>query len=186
MLNKHQPHSALNQLEKLKDRIWEDASSITKFRILTGMGAAQHFLNKEQEAAKLILKAFQYNTKDEVALSNRAVAHFLLQETESAEKYAKKTLEKNPTNISAYRTLIEISMDEETLEEVIAKVPEYLREDPQIAYTISNTAKQHGDLEEARKWREIVIANDHENTPDFKAALAAILMVCQQVRLTRT
>ena len=176
LLNRHQPLAALNQLEKLKDRIWEDASSITKFRILTGMGATQHVLNKEQEAAMLILKAFQYNTEDEIALSNRAVAHFLLQEAEMAEEYAKKTLEKNPTNISAYRTLIEISTEEETLEEVIAKVPEYLQEDPQIAYEISNIAKQRGNLEEVRKWRETVIANDHENTPDFKAALAAILI----------
>ncbi|MDE0688675.1 MAG: tetratricopeptide repeat protein [Candidatus Poribacteria bacterium] len=176
LLNKHQPHSALNQLEKLKDRIWENASSITKFRILTSMGATQHVLNKEQEAAMLILKAFQYNTEDEIALSNRAVAHFLLQETEMAEEYAKKTLKKNPTNISAYRTLIDISTEEETLEEVIAKAPEYLQEDPQIAYGISNIAKERGNLAEARKWRETVIANDHENTPDFKAALAAILV----------
>ena len=176
LLNKHQPYSALNQLEKLKDRIWEYASSITQFRILTGMGAAQHFLNKEQKAAKLILKAFQYNTKDEVALSNRAVAHFLLQETEMAEEYAKKTLKKNPTNISAYRTLIEISTDEETLEEVIAKVPEYLREDPQIAYGISNIAKQRGNLEEARKWREIMVEHDQEDLLDYKAALATILI----------
>lgn len=176
LLNKHQPHSALNQLEKLKDRIWENASSITKFRILTSMGAAQHFLNKEQEAAMLILKAFQYNTEDEIALSNRAVAHFLLQEAEMAEKYAKKTLKKNSTNISAYRTLIEISTDEETFEEVIAKVPEYLQEDPQIAYGISNVAKQRGNLEEARKWRETMVEHDQEDLPDYKAALATILI----------
>ena len=176
LLNRHQPHSALNQLEKLKDRIWEDASSITKSRILTGMGATQLVLNKDQEGAMLILKAFQYNPKDETALSNRALAHFLLREMEMAEKYAKKTLKKNPTNINAHRTLIEISADEETFEEVIAKVPEYLQEDPQIAYGISNIAKQRGNLEEARKWRETAIASDDENIPDFKAALAAILI----------
>ena len=176
LLNRHQPLAALNQLEKLKDRIWEDASSITKFRILTGMGATQLALNKEQESAILILKAFQYNPEDETALSNRALAHFLLKETEMAEEYAKKTLEKNPTNINAYRTLIEISTDEETFEEVIAKVPEYLQEDPQIAYGISNVAKQRGNLEEARKWREIMVEHDKENLPDYKVALATILI----------
>ena len=176
LLNKHQPTSALSHLERLKDRIWEDASSITKFRILTGMGATQFALNKDQEAAMLILKAFQYNPEDETALSNRALAHFLLQETEMAEKYAKKTLEKNPTNINAYRTLIEISTDDETLEEVIAKVPEYLQEDPQIAYAISNIAKQRENLEEAKKWRESMADHDKEDLPDYKAALAAILI----------
>ncbi len=176
LLNKHQPHSALNQLEKLKDRIWEGASAITKFRILTGMGTTQLALKKEQEGAKLILKAFQYNPEDETALSNRALAHFLLRETEMAEEYAKKTLKKNPTNINAYRTLIEISTDEETLEEVIAKVPEYLRNSPQIAYAISNIAKQRGNLKEARKWREIMVEHDQEDLPDYKAALASILI----------
>ena len=176
LLNKHQPDSALSQLERLKDRIWEDASSITKFRILTGMGATQLALNKEREAAILILKACPYNPEDETALSNSALAHFLLRKTEMAEKYAEKALEKNPTNINAYRTLIEISTDDETLEEVIAKVPEYLQEDPQIAYAISNIAKQRVNFEEARKWRKIAVANDDENVPDFKAALAALLI----------
>ena len=37
-------------------------------------------------------------------------------------------------------------------------------------------AKHRGNLEEARKWRETVVANDHENAPDFKASLAAILI----------
>ena len=176
LLNKHQPDSALSQLERLKDRIWEDASSITKFRILTGMGATQLALNKEREAAILLLKACPYNPEDETALSNSALAHFLLKETEMAEKYAEKALEKNPTNINAYRTLIEISTGDETLEEVIAKVPEYLQEDPQIAYAISNIAKQRGNLEEARKWREIMVDYDKEDLPDYKAALAAILI----------
>ena len=37
--------------------------------------------------------------------------------------------------------LIELSTDEETLEEIIAKVPEYLRETAQIARAISETAQ---------------------------------------------
>ena len=176
LLRKNRPQSAIDSLENLKQRIWENASPTVKFSILTNIAAALFALNKEQEAAMLLIEAFQYNPEDEKALSNRAVAHFLLQEVEMAEEYGKKTLEKNPTNISAYRTLIEISTEEETLEKVVAKVPEYLRGKPQIAYALSNVAKHRGNLEETRKWRETVIVNDHENTPDFKAALAAILI----------
>ena len=176
LLRKNKPQSAIDSLENLKQRIWESTSPTVKYSILTNMAAALFALNKTEEAAMLVLEAFQYNLGDEKALANRALAHASLGETKDAEKYANKALEKNPVNIHAYATLIEISTDEETLEEVVAKVPEYLREKPQIAYVISNTAKQHGDLEEARKWRETVIVNDHENTPDFKAALAAILI----------
>ena len=140
------------------------------------MAAALFALNKEEEATMLVLEAFQYNPEDEIALSNRALAHASLGEKKKAEKYVEKTLEKNPVNAQAYATLVEISTDEETLEEVIAKVPEYLQEKPQIAYAISNIAKHRGNLEEARKWRKTVVASDDENVPDFKAALAAILI----------
>lgn len=176
MLKKHRPQSAIDSLENLKQRIWTDASPTVKFSILTNMAAALFALNKEKKAAMLVLEAFQYNPEDEIALSNRALAHVILGEEKNAEKYVEKTLEKNPVNAQAYATLVEISTDEETLEEVIAKIPEYLREKPQIAYAISNISKHRGNLEEARKWRETVVANDHENMPDFKAALAAILI----------
>ena len=176
LLNNHKPETALDLLEKLKRRIWGDASPIVKFRILTNMGAAQLNLNKEREAVLLMLEAFQYNPEDEKALSNRAVAHFLLGETNEAANYVEKTLEKNPANTNAYAILVKISTDEETLEEVIAKVPESLRKTPQIAYAISGIAKQRGNLEEARKWRETMVAHEQENVPASIAALATILI----------
>ena len=176
LLNNHKPETALDLLEKLKRRIWIDASPIVKFHILTNMGAAQLNLNKEREAAMLMLEAFQYNPEDEKALSNRAVAHFLLGETNEAANYVEKTLEKNPANTNAYAILVKISTDEETLEEVIAKVPESLRKTPQIAYAISDIAKQRGNLEEARKWRETMVAHEQEAVPASIAALATILI----------
>ena len=176
LLRKHRPQSAIDSLENLKQRIWTNASPTVKFNILTNIAAAMFTLNKGEEAAMLVLKAFQYNPEDESALSNRALAHASLGEAKEAAKYAEKALEKNPVNTHACATLVEISTDEETLEEVIAKVREYLREKPQIAYAISNIAKHRGNLEEARKWRETVVASNDENIPDFKAALAAILI----------
>ena len=176
LLRKNKPQSAIDSLENLKQRIWERTSPTVRYSILTNVAAALFALNKTEEAAMSVLEAFQYNPEDEKALANRALAHASLGETKDAEKYANKALEKNPVNIHAYATLIEISTDEETLEEVIAKVREYLWEKPQIAYAISNIAKHRENLEEARKWREIAVANDHENVPDFKASLAAILI----------
>ena len=176
LLRKNKPQSAIDSLENLKQRIWTHASSSVKFSILTNMAAALFALNQEKEAAMLVLEAFRYNPEDEIALSNRALAHASLGEEKKAEKYVKKTLAKNPVNAQVYATLVEISTDEETLEEVIAKIPEYLREKPQIAYAISNIAKHRENLKEARKWRETAVASDNENIPDFKAALATILI----------
>ena len=174
LLKSHKPTTALELLEALKRRTWKDASDDLKFSILTNMAAAQFALNNEQDAAKLLLQAFQYDSEDEKALSNRALAHLLLGETEYAADYAKQTREKNPSNTDAYVILIGISAEEEPLDEVIAKVPDYLHDSPQIAYAISELAKQRENFEAAKRWGEIMV--EQGNTPDFKAAFATILI----------
>ena len=176
LLKKGSPISALDYFEDLKKRIWPNASPIAKFRLLTNMAAAQLVFNKEQKAAMLLLEAFQHNSEDDIALSNRAVAHFLLGETEEAEVYVQKTLEQNPVNTHAYTILVEMSSDEETIEEVIDKVPEYLRETPEIAYAISKIARQHQDFEKARKWAEVMAEHEQDDIPSCKAFLATILL----------
>ena len=107
------------------------------------------------------------------------MAHFLLGETEKASDYAKKALDKNPANTEAYAILVQISTDEETLEEIIAKVPGHLRETSQIANAISEIAKQRGNFEEAKKWGEIMVEYEQEDISGCKATLATILI--QQV-----
>ena len=176
LLKKGSPRSALSRLEDLKDRSWDNASANLKFKILTNMAAAQYALNKKLKAAKLLLRAFQYNPKNENALSNRALAYLLRGETDKAADDARKTLEKNPENINAYVVLVEISTGKETLEEAIAKVPKYLRETPEIACAISDIAKQRKNFEEAKKWRETMVAYGQEDAPNFKADLATILI----------
>ena len=176
LINSHRPTTALELLEIRKKRTWKEASDDLKFSILTNMAAAQFSLNNEQDAAKLLLQAFQYNSEDEKALSNRALAHLLLKEVEKAEQYANQTLEKNPINTDAYVILIGISAEEEPLDEVIAKVPDSLHNSPQIAWAISELAKQRENFEAAKRWGEIMVSQDQENAPDFKAAFATILI----------
>ncbi len=175
LLETHQPETAFKLLDTQRKRIWANASTSQKFNILTNMAAAQFALNNEQETARLLLEAFLYNPEEEKALSNCALAHLLLEETGKAADYARRALERNPANVNARVVLIAISADEETLEEVIAKVPECLRKTPQIAYAISDIAKQRGNLEKAREWREIMVEQE-EDIPNFKAALATVLI----------
>lgn len=176
LLKKYKPQSAFDSLKNLKKRVWTNASQAVKFSILTNMAAAQLALNKEEEAGMLLLTAFQHNPEDEISISNRASAHFFLKEMEKAEEYAKKAIDKNPSSTQAYALLVEISTDDETFEEVVAKVPEYLRETPQIAHAISDIAKQRRNLDEAIKWREIAAVHEQGGDPDFKASLAAALI----------
>ena len=176
LLKRHKPATAFELLETLKNRIWVDASEDLKFSILTNMAAARLALNDEQEAAELLIKAFRHKPEDEIALSNRALAHFLRGEMEIASDYARQTLEKDSAHINAHVVLSHISSKKKPLEQVIAQVPDHLREIPQIAHAFSDIAKENDDLEEARKWREIMVEQDQEGGPGFKAALATILI----------
>ena len=124
----------------------------------------------------LLLEAFQYNPEEEKAISNRALAHFLLGEVVEAARYAKKTLEQNPANIDAYVVLVSISADVETLQDIIANVPEYLRETPQIAQAISEIARQRKDFEQAIKWGETSVSQAQDGVANYQAALARILV----------
>ena len=176
LLKQRRPAAALELLEKLKQQIWTDASSSTRFRILTNIGAAKLALNREHEAAMLLLEAFQYNPEEEKAISNRALAHFLLGEVEVAARYAKKTLERNPANIDAYVVLVSISTDVDTLQDIVANVPGHLRETPQIAQAISEIARQRKDFEQAIKWGETSVSQAQDGVANYQAALARILV----------
>ena len=176
LINSHRPTTAFELLETLKKRTWKDASDDLKFSILTNMAAAQFTLNNEQEAAELLHEAFNYDSKNEKALSNRALAYLLQGETEKAADYAKQALKMNRKNTDAYVILVGISAEEEPLDEVIAKVPDYLHDSAQIAYAISELAKQRQNFEVAKRWGEIMVSQDQGNAPDFKAAFATILI----------
>ena len=176
LLDNGKPCAALELLEKLKQRSWTEAAPNTRYRILTAIGEAKLALNKERQAAILLLEAFQYNSEDENALVNRSLAHFLLGEHKKAADYAKKTLEKNEANTSAYTIVVAISEDEETLEKVISKVPEYLRETPLIAQAISEVARQRQDFEQAIKWGETSVSRAQDGVANYQAALARILI----------
>ena len=175
LLKSHRPITSLELLEDLKERTRKNTSDDLKFSILTNMAAARLALNDEKKAAKLLIKAFRHKPEDEIALSNRALAHFLLEEMENAEDYAKQTLEKDPADINAHVVLSHVFSKKEPLEQVIAQVPEYLRKTPQIAQAFSDIAKEDGDFKEARKWREIMVEQEEADLGS-KASLATVLI----------
>ena len=85
-------------------------------------------------------------------------------------------MEQNPANIDAYVVLVSISADVETLQDIIANVPEYLRETPQIAQAISEMARQRKDFEQAIKWGETSVSHAQDGVANYQAALARILV----------
>jgi len=176
LLTKYRPREALDFLEKLKGRIWIQAAPLVKYRILTNMGSAKLSLNMEEDAAKFLIEALQYNPEDEKALCNAALGYLLTGQLEKAQEYAKKALEKNPANSYAHSVIIQLSSENEDLRDIIEKVPEHYRKLPDVAYAIAHIARKKGLLIQAIKWFKTGVDNNRENNPDLEGALGSTIL----------
>ena len=176
LLKNFKAKEALVLLEKLKNRIWSNAPAIVKYRILTNIGAANLQMNREYDAAKLFLEALQYNPEDEKAMCNCALGYLLLEQLSEARTCAEKVLTKNPANAQAYSIIVRTAGYEDTLENLIATVPEQYRNLPDVAYAFSCVARKINNLSEVKRWLEIAIKNDTENSPDLQGAFGEVLL----------
>jgi len=176
LLNNYKPKSALEYLEKIKNRIWSNASEKIKFRILTNLGSARFHLNENQKAADFFIEAFQYNKDDEKALSNKSLAYLLQDRKSEARQCAEKVIEKNPANTSAYLILIESIEETEDISEALKKIPQHYQKSSDVALTIAKYYGNKNDLNNERKWIEIVLHSDEEKSPEVEAALGMAII----------
>lgn len=176
LLDNYKPEEALEFLEKLKSRIWSSAQPIVKYRILTNIGSAKLWLDQNKDAARLFIKALQYNPEDEKALCNAALGYMLLGKIEEAKTFANEVLTKNPGSSRAYSIIIQISPDDEKLEDVISKVPEPYKATIEVAHAIGYLARKRKKLSEAKKWIEIAIKTDKKDLPELKGIFGEILL----------
>lgn len=175
LLNDYKPEMAQHHLEKLEKR-WLNAPKIIKYQLLINMARAKLYLNQDCEAAKLLIKAWQYNPEEDRALSNRALGHLLLDQTEEARDYAKKALEKNPASSHAYSILAQTFPDEVKLEDIITEIPKHFRATPEVAHTLGRLAQKKGNFTEAKKWLEIAIKKEKGDSSDLGAELGEVFL----------
>lgn len=175
LIDNYKPEEALQHLEKLEKR-WLNPPESIKYRLLVYMARAKLYLNQDHDAAKLLIKAWQYNSEEDKAFSNRALGHLLLNQKEKAREYAKMALEKNPASSHAYSILAQTFSDEEKLEDIITQIPDHCRTTPEVAHTLGHLARRRGNFAEARKWLEIAIENNIGDLSDFEAELGEVLL----------
>ncbi|MBA7499086.1 Lipopolysaccharide assembly protein B [subsurface metagenome] len=176
LLKSYKSTEALEYLTELKDRIWSTAQPIAKYRILTNTGAAEGLQQRHQESAKLLIEALQYNPTDEMALCNAALGYLLLEDSPQAVVRAKEVIKLNPANGRAYSILLRALSQDRGLEKTIEEIPQQYRETPEVANTISHLLQLQDNFTEARKWLEIAVKNDKEDSPELKANLGALLL----------
>lgn len=170
------PTGALIFLKNLKERIWSNAIPDIRYRILTNQGGANLHLHKYREAGKLFVEALQYNSNDDKAIETAAFGYLLLGELSKAKKLAFKVLEKNSISSRAYSIIIQATSNDAEIEKFISNIPDYVKETQDVAYVIGNRAINKGDLNKAKKWLEIAIENEIEETTEIKGLLGSILL----------
>ena len=175
LISEYKPLAALEFLNRLRDRIWSKADSNTRYRLLTNIGTSNIALDDIQEGAKCLIKALQYNSKDEKALLNAALGHIILEQQEEAKQFVRTVLKCNPASSRAYSMLVQSKIDQ-PYETVLDRVPKAHRNSPEVAFELGKMAAHHGKLKEAKKWLERGIEWESADVIEIQVVLGFVLV----------
>lgn len=177
LLDRFKPQTALAQLQALREEAWDGADQITKWKILTNIGAAKFQLNEDKEAARLLIEAAQYNQNDEKALCNLALAYLLLENLAKAEQYIATVLQKNPANERAYSLKVRLlSLRNEDFDAIVEQIPEEFRRLPEIAGALGDAAGKYGNLQKCQYWYETAYKSK-DPSPGVAVAYASSMLL---------
>ena len=177
LLDQFKPKTALTQLQALRKDAWDGADQVTKWKILTNIGAAKFQLNEDEEAARLFIEAAQYNKDDEKALCNLALAYLLLDNLSKAEQYIDIVLQKNPANERAYALKVRfLSLRNEDFDSIVEQIPEEFRNLQEIASALGDAAGKYGNLQKCQYWFEIAYKSK-DPSPGVAIAYATSMLL---------
>lgn len=189
LLNENKPKTALDYLEGLRNRIWHEASSKIKYRILTNLASAHIQLKDQKKAAGLYLEALTYDRDSSDAHLNAACGYMLLENFPEAKKHAEKSLELNSENYKAYVTLVQIQQPN-SLEQAKCIIPTRFHDKLSIAHTFSFLARKLELQEEALYWAKAAYeaeggSKDMDVVADYATVIMTEVTTSQEIRLTR-
>jgi tetratricopeptide (TPR) repeat protein len=177
-----QPKTAIRLLTELKERVWDTASPRIRFRILSNLGAAHHFLGEFDKAADLLLEAGVFDPGDAKAVANRIAALLLKNRKSEAHEAAVEALAKFPNDPDLALQRLLATGPRETVESVWNSLPEASRDKPDahvnriVALREDKDARWHDAADEAIQlypddswlkslWAESIIDRTLRNDP---------------------
>jgi tetratricopeptide (TPR) repeat protein len=119
---------ALDQLIKLKNEKWENASASERYRILVSTASAKHKLNSHEEAGQLLIKAYEEYPEYKYANQNLATGYLLINDYKKAVSFAKETLEKDKMNSQLASILIQARIKNASCENPLDDISAELHE----------------------------------------------------------
>jgi tetratricopeptide (TPR) repeat protein len=136
LIKNGRPKTAIDLLEKLKERCWDNASFRVKFRIITNIGAAKLKLGDEKGAAADFLTAADYDPTDRIGMANIALAYMIMGRNVEAIAAAEAALQQDPTNENAASYFIQLHSSDSSVTDPLNLVPYELRDTPAVRMAV--------------------------------------------------
>ena len=147
-LNKNEIVRSKKILDNLKSNKWSRCSDSVKYRITTNYGALYFLQNEPKKAAEFLIEALAYQ-KDGKSLSNAALGHYLLENTDKARKLYKKCIENYPTYKEVYSVILLVESELKTKDELLDLIPSNCRKCPDIKRILSRVLYDKGLVNDA-------------------------------------
>ncbi len=137
-LEQNQTDTALSNLFELKERVWEKATKVIKYKLLNNIGYT--YMQKHDYDTAIIYyeQACEFDPENAGNLSNLAGLYFVKQEYDKAEEVIAKIKESHP-GLAVAAELYQ-AVPTSSMEEIEAIVPEHLKNDPETLVALINIA----------------------------------------------
>lgn len=162
--------TALELLEALRGRAWENASQRVRFRIVTNIGAAKLNLGVEDGAIRDFFAAAKLQSNDPIGMANLALAYLLQRNFPSAIEAAQSALEHDPANSNAASYLIQAHIDNSSVDNPFKLIPKELHDTVAVRLGVINFYRRRNSSQWHNVARESLLL--FPESDDLKRAAA--------------
>jgi cellulose synthase operon protein C len=128
-----------------------DYSNKILFRIKANIGICEYLEEHYNDAARLLLEAYEYAPEEPKAKTNKALAFLLQNKAKDCFEFAKEELEKNPDNADLAGILVQAASPLAEINDPIDFVPESLKESSAVYLGLILFYVSRGMLENSSK-----------------------------------
>src|SRR5262249_35749062 len=140
------PQTAIDLLAKLRQQVWDTASSRAKFRILSNIGAAHYQLGQFEEAADFLLEAAPFNPDDPICLANKIAALLIKGRTHEAHTLASEASTRFPDNADVALQCLQARAPGESVGEAWSKLSPSVRGDVRLLIYRATALREEQDI----------------------------------------
>jgi tetratricopeptide (TPR) repeat protein len=167
---------ALLFYENYKKTKWQFINSELKFKVLANIGICHINLNNEREGASSLIEASKYKLDDAKALGLASVGHHLVGDEIEARSLAHDALALDKENINGWMVLIRGTSTLDELKSILEEVPESIKKNPTLVYSIHLQFKGFGDLKRAEEYLRLALSDTSAASSEILAALATVFL----------